>query len=772
MLVRHKTRLMIILLFLEMAWIAPLWADQAGNNAVSLAEVAQKAQKIRIPFIANAGQTDERVRFYANTFCGNVLVTKTGGIVYALPRPEKIRDNPPARPEKLTRKSLLLHEELVGGRIDKIEGKGKTLAQVNFFKGNNSAMWKSNVPTYETVSLGEVYNGITLELKAYGRNVEKLFSVEPAANPELIKIRLRGAQSLRVNEAGQLQAETAFGDVTFTKPRAYQLIDGRQVEVEVEYVLGKRVARNKMQEAGSKKAELISRKAGLFSQKSKIRNLSSTQTCPRPGEGIGEQQLEYGFKVANYDKTRELVIDPLLASTYLGGYHSDYGSAIALDSRGNVYVAGYTESPGFPTTSGAFNTSYRDGDVFVAKFDKDLTKLLASTFIGGHSGDYVRSMAIDSGGNVYIAGQTSSSNFPTTDGAYDTRKDGYSDIFLVKFNDGLTSLLASTYLGGASDDYAQSIAVDPEGTTLYVVGRTLSSNFPTTPDAYDTSYNSNDAFVSRLSRNLTHLLASTYLGGHDNDYANSIVIGPDRHLYVSGETWSSDFPTTPGAYDTSFNGGFGDVFVSKLNWGLTNLAASTFLGGASDECATSAIMDSHGNIYVTGDTESPDFPTTRGAYDTSFHNGDTFISKFNWNLTQLQASTFLGGSDDDYGCSIARNPGGNIYVAGYTGSTDFPTTVGAYDTSKSVFFEVFVSKLSGDLVKLIASTFLGGRYRDFAHAAVVNSEGSIYVTGETKSFDFPATQGVFDASYNGDIANPDTFDVFISKLDSSLSAQP
>ncbi len=749
MLVRYKTRLMIIFLFLEMAWIAPLWANQAGNSAASLAAVAQKAQNIRIPFIANAGQTDERVRFYANTFWGNVLVTKTGGIVYSLPHPEKIRDNPPANPEKLTRKSLLLQEELVGGRIDKIEGKGKTLAQVNFFKGNNSAMWKSNVPTYEMVSLGEVYNGITLELKAYGRNVEKLFSVEPSANPELIKIRLRGARSLRMNETGQLQAETAFGDVTFTKPRAYQLLDGRQVEVEVEYVIWKEGARSKMREARG-------RVAGLSRPKSKIRS----------------QQLEYGFKVASYDKTRELVIDPLLASTYLGGYHSDYGSAIALDSRGNVYVAGYTESPGFPTTSGAFNTSYRDGDVFVAKFDKDLTKLLASTFIGGHSGDYVRSMTIDSGGNVYIAGQTSSSNFPTTDGAYDTRKDGYSDIFLVKFNDGLTSLLASTYLGGASDDYAQSIAVDPEGTTLYVVGRTLSSNFPTTPDAYDTSYNSNDAFVSRLSRNLTHLLASTYLGGHDNDYANSIVIGPDRHLYVSGETWSSDFPTTPGAYDTSFNGGFGDVFVSKLNWGLTNLAASTFLGGASDECATSAIMDSHGNIYVTGDTESPDFPTTRGAYDTSFHNGDTFISKFNWNLTQLQASTFLGGADDDYGCSIARNPGGNIYVAGYTGSTDFPTTVGAYDTSKSVFFEVFVSKLSGDLVKLIASTFLGGRYRDFAHAAVVNSEGSIYVTGETKSFDFPATQGVFDASYNGDIANPDTFDVFISKLDSSLSAKP
>jgi hypothetical protein len=628
MLLRYKTGIMVILLFLEMSWIAPLLADQASKSTISFAEVAQKTQNIRIPFIANAGQTDERVEFYANTSWGNVSVTKAGGIMYSIPHPEKERNNPPASFEERTGNSLLLQEKLLGGKMNKIEGKGETMTQVNFFKGNKSSNWKRNISTYEIVSLGEVYDGITLELKADGRNVEKLFYIEPAANPELIKIQFSGTRSLRVNEAGQLRAETAFGDVIFTKPRAYQVINGRQIEVDAEYVLWKHEARNK-------KSELIRRRAGLLNPKPKILNLSPAS--------IWDRKLEYGFKVANYDKTRELVIDPLLASTYLGGYHSDYGSCIAVDSRGNVYVAGYTESPGFPTMSGAFNTSYRDGDVFVAKFDKDLTRLLASTYMGGHSGDYVRSIAVDSGGNIYIAGQTSSSDFPTTDGSCDTKKGGYSDAFLVKFNDGLTSLLASTYLGGSSDDYARSIAVDPEGIALYVTGRTLSSDFPTTPGAYDTSYNNSDVFVSRLSRNLTHLFASTYLGGHDNDYGNSIVIVPDRHIYASGETWSSDFPTTPGAYDTSFNGGFGDVFVSKLNWDLTNVTASTFLGGC---------------------------------------------------------------------------------------------------------------------------------YRDFAHAMVVNSEGNVYVTGETKSSDFPATPGAFDASYNGDVDNPDTFNVFISKLDNNLSAKP
>lgn len=875
---RYMTCITIILLLQTIPGISPLLADQTSKNKISFAKVAQRIQKIQIPFIANAGQTDERIKFYANTFGGTVFVTKDGEIVYVLPKNEKAED----RCKKLEARSgkqeteikgsmgktqkketggrttipfvnkrqceeqcgksiseseiqtpksnptaIVLKESLSGAKIKDVTGELPSVTKVNFFKGNDHSKWKTDISTYNIVKLGEVYDGIELRLKAHGNNVEKLFCVKPGASPEQIKIRVSGLQhhespfikgdllmspagggrgwksplekrarglsgvgwmkpvlslpngqsapnkpgtnpksespnlsstsirdpKLQVNEHGELVIETEFDTVKFTKPVAYQEIDGKKVEVECKYTIADCGMRNAKCKTNPKSA--------LRNPKSKTKLPDTRYPSPI-----------YGFKVANYDKTRKLVIDPLLASTFLGGHHSDFGSSIALDSHGNVYVAGYTESPGFPVTSGAFATSYKNGDIFIAKFDNDLTRLLASTYLGGNSSDYVRSIAIDSERNIYIAGQTSSSGFPITHGAYDSNKGGYSDAFIAKLNEDLTSLLASTYLGGSTDDYAQSIAVDLQRIALYVTGRTLSSDFPTTPGAHDTSLNSSGVFVSKLSLNLTHLLASTYLGGNDNDYGNSILLGPDRHIYVCGETWSSNFPTTPNAYDTSFNGGFGDAFVTKLNWDLTSVAASTFLGGASDDSANSATIDSHGNIYVVGNTESLDFPTTHGAYDTSFHNGDTFVSKLNWNLTQLTASTFLGGADDDYGHSIARNSNGDVYVCGYTGSTDYPTTAGAYDTSKSLYFEVFVSKLSGDLAKLIASTFLGGYYRDIAHAMVADSKGNVYITGETKSYDFPATTNAFDATYNGDVANADTFDVFISKLDGDLSAQP
>ena len=227
--------------------------------------------------------------------------------------------------------------------------------------------------------------------------------------------------------------------------------------------------------------------------------------------------------------------------------------------------------------------------------------------------------------------------------------------------------------------------MDPNGISLYVTGRTLSSNFPTTPGAYNTTFHNGDAFIAKINWNFTHILASTYLGGTNNDYGTSIVLDSDKNIYVSGETWSSDFPTSTDAYDTSFNGGFGDVFVSKVDRELTRLLASTYLGGTTDDSAHSMTLDSRGNIYVTGQTESSDFPTTPGAYDTSFHNGDVFVSKFSRNLTSLLASTYLGGADDDVGNSLAIGSDGKIYVAGYTGSSDFPTTSGSYNTSKGVF---------------------------------------------------------------------------------------
>jgi hypothetical protein len=392
----------------------------------------------------------------------------------------------------------------------------------------------------------------------------------------------------------------------------------------------------------------------------------------------------------------------LLASTYLGGDSGGYNCFfLALDSSGNVYVAGMTHSYDFPVTAGAYSTSNHGGfDVFISRLDAGLTTLLASTYLGGSSSDYFPSIALDSGGNVYVAGGTNSSDFPVTAGAYDTIGDG-SDVFISKLDAGLTTLLASTYLGGSFSEGDTSIALDAGG-DVYVAGKTSSTDFPVTANAYDTTSDGSDVFISRLDADLTTLLASTYLGGSflGSEGDPSLALDSSGNVYVAGRTDSDDFPVTAGAYDISNNGC--DVFISRLDAGLTTLLASTYLGGGSCEYYFSLALDSSGNVYVAGETLSTDFPVTPGAYDTTGTGSTTytdfFISKLDENLTTLLASTYLGSDLSEFKPSIALDSGGNVYVAGYTDSTDFPTTAGAYDISKNNGVDVFISKFDANLL--------------------------------------------------------------------------
>ncbi|MBI4685329.1 MAG: SBBP repeat-containing protein [Nitrospirae bacterium] len=718
---------------------------QDSGKPMDKQTIMEKAFKMQVPFIVNKGQIqNEDVIFYAKTFGGTVFTTKEGGIVYSLHSKgsdsEDQRMGIKNKNLKAGTKGIALRETIIGGSITEIKGEGESATKVSYFKGNNSSKWKNEISTYTIANFGEIYKGIELKLKAYGNNVEKLFYVKPTADSEAIKVRIEGIKGLRINDKGELAADTEFGEIRFTKPVAYQEINGKRVEVGVNY-----------------------------------------RVIDQSSESKKNSELIYGFKVGEYDKTKTLVIDPLLASTFLGGSDYDYGSSsvssIATDPNGNVYVAGFTYSSDFPITIGAFDTALSGGsDVFVSKFNSDLTTLLGSTFLGGSDYDYAYSIATDSSGNVYVTGDTSSSDFPTTTGAFDTTYNNntttlYYDVFVTKLNSDLTTLLGSTFLGGLRNDHAYSIAIDSTG-NVYVAGYTKSSGFPKTTGAFDTTYNGNgDAFVSKLNSNLTGLLASTFLGGSYSDYPNSIAIDSSGNIYVTGDTSSSSsdplykFPTTTGAYDTTFNGGTWDAFISKLNSDLTTLLASTFFGGSLDEDHSySMVIDSSENVYVTGYTLSSDFPTTIGAFNTVFNGGsDVFVSKLNSDLTILLGSTFLGGIDYDYAYSIAIDSSWNIYVTGNTSSSDFPTTIGAFDTTFNGFTDVFISKLNSDLITLRASTFLGGSNSSSAYSIAIDSSGNIYVTGNTSAADFPTTTGAFDTAFNG------STDVFISKLTPSLS---
>ena len=897
--------------------------QSAIQNPQSKAEVIQKTAKLQMPFIANNGQMDKKVKFYANTFGGSVFVTKDGEIVYALPKSGDVVDgethrkaakcakersekhishqdtkntgemtswrvqvcnlnpgvyldngalfnqwqnqpynlsstqigetwgsnckfepayksptsigDPKSAIQNLSPTSIgepksgvVLREEFVGTKVKTIQGEQPSVTKVNYFKGNDPSKWKTNISTYDVINLGEVYHGIELKLKAYGSNVEKLFYVKPGADPEHIKISLggiqppespfikgdginnssykggaaakspleKGARGLLVNKYGELEVETELGPVKFTKPVAYQIINGKKIEVDVEYDI---------------------QGAGVRDQGSSVISVSSLDPCLLPHVPLIDSQLktqnskhttvstlpdtrhtshiEYGFKVASYDKTKELVIDPLLASTFLGGSSYNYANVIAVDSSGDIYVAGNTSSSDFPTTTGAYDTTYNGsdsygGDTFVSKLNGDLTSLIASTYLGGSRSDYNNSISVDKDGNIYVAGYTLSEDFPTVSSCYDTSYNGGGyggDVFVSKLNGNLTSLLASTYLGGSNSDYSYSIAIDSNG-NICMTGQTDSSDFPITTGTYDTSSDPsgyNDAFVSRLNSDLTTLLASTFLGGTNGEGGNSITIDTDGNIYVTGWTSSSNFPTTTDAYDTSYNGNdytlgdgnyYGhDIFVSKLNSDLTNLLASTYLGGYEQDYVNSIAIDSGGDIYVAGRTWSSNFPTTSGAYDTSYaYNGQTeaYVSKLNGDLTSLLASTYLGGNSYDEIHSIVINSEGNIYVTGGTYSSGFPTTSGAYDTyshSDSDGGDAFISKLDGTLSNLLASTFLGGSGGDDLGSSIaIDSSGNIYVAGYTYSIDFPATTGTYDTSYNGD--ENSHYDAFVSKLDSNLSA--
>jgi hypothetical protein len=317
----------------------------------------------------------------------------------------------------------------------------------------------------------------------------------------------------------------------------------------------------------------------------------------------------------------------LAYATFLGGSSDEWGEDIAVDTSGAAYVTGYTGSSNFPTTPGAYDTTFNSGfDAFVVKLNSSGTALAYATFLGGSSDEWGEDIAVDTSGAAYVTGYTMSSNFPTTPGAFDTTFNGYSDAFVAKLNPSGSALAYGTFLGGDSSDNGDSIAVDTSG-AAYVTGYTMSSNFPTTPGAYDRAYNGGDfdAFVVRLNPTGSALAYGTFLGGGDSDWGYSIAVDTSGAAYVTGGTWSSDFPTTPGAYDTT---GPYDAFVVKLNPSGSALAYGTFLGGDNSDSGYSIAVDASGAAYVTGLTLSSDFPTTPGAFDTTFHGySDAFVVK-------------------------------------------------------------------------------------------------------------------------------------------------
>lgn len=449
----------------------------------------------------------------------------------------------------------------------------------------------------------------------------------------------------------------------------------------------------------------------------------------------------------------------LVYSTFIGGTSDERANSIAVDSEGNAYVTGTTTSSDFPTVN-AYNDTYGLGfDCFVYKINATGNGLVYATFIGGVYEDRGQSIAVDSLGNAYIAGYTTSPDFPTINPIDDSQEGG--DAFVLKISPDGSSLVYSTLLGGSGKDYPRAIALSSTN-NVYVTGGTSSTDFPVV-NAYDDSFNGGveffggDCFVAKLEDDGSTLLFSTYVGGGLIDQGRSIRVDLSGNAYVVGYTNSTDFPTQS-AYDSTYNGGAYDVFAFRLTSDGASLSYSTFVGGSSTDKAYSLAIDSSNNIYVAGETTSTDLPVVNAYSDTINESGDCFVFKLDESGGTILYSTFVGGSDYEYAWSIAVDSTGNTFVVGGSASIDFPT-VNAYDsTYNDGSRDCVLFKLSPEGNSLLYSTYIGGSEGDYGYSVALDEDGGVFLCGQTASDDFPVINA-YDSTYSNG-----TYDSFVLKL--------
>lgn len=692
----------------------------AGNRDV----MRTGANGVSFPFVENVGQTDPRVAYCAMTGAGTCFVTTDGQLVYSLPSRKMTLDRDPHIDAGVP-SGWTLVETPLGGRPN-VEPGEEADTRVAVFHGSDSARWHSRLRAIRDVSLGELWPGIRLALNAHGDNVEKIFTVEPGASADAIAMRIDGAECVYVGDSGRLIVQTGLGEVSLSRPVAYQEVRDERLPVPVEY-------------------RLIAHDA-------------------------------YGFAIGPYDPSQPVVIDPLIQATYLGG-SSDETSFVAAvhPTNGDVYVAGNTDSPDFPGVTGgaqSVNAGGSGGDIFIVRLNPSLTEIKQATYVGGSSGERGYAMAIHPAtGDVYVAGLTFSTNFPGTAGGLQPALAGADDAVVVRLDASLTSLVQATYLGGAGGDDAWTIGIHPINGEVYVGGETYASGFPGTSGGAQGSFGgAADAYVARLNPSLSSLTQATYLGGSSADYLSSLAInGSSGDVYICGHTQSTSFPGTPGGAQTLL-GGASDAFVARLNSTLTSLTQSTYFGGSSNDFARAvALNPATSEVFIAGTSAGTDLPgTAGGAQAVSGGGRDGFLARFGGDLTSLNQATYFGGAGDDFADGLAARPGtGEVFIDGETGSSNLPGTTGGSQPAWGGATDAFAARFVPSLAALSQSTYLGGAGGEGGNALLLHPTLSeIYVVGYTDSVGFPGTGGGAQPHMDG------TSDAFIARLGMDLRGGP
>jgi hypothetical protein len=727
----HSLPLRILLMLcLQVAVSRPASAGPAEQSPLkapaSDAQVIESYGKLPLRFEANHGQADRSVRFLSRG-AGYDLYLAGQDAVLALHRPGLLAGKSKLKDASVTD---IVRMQLTGANPQtKPVGMDLLPGVSNYLTGTDPAQWHIGVPAWSRVRYAGIYPGIDLIYYGNHKQLEYDFVVAPGATVEPIRLHFEGARGLSLDGAGNLVVGIGDETISFKQPVVYQLLHGVRQPVVGNFKL---LAKNSV-----------------------------------------------GFELGNYDRSQPLTIDPtLLYATYLGGSIQDVISAIAVDSAGAVYLTGTTGSTDYPVTPGTVQTT--PGTVFVTKMNQSGTALIYSTFLGADGSG--AGIAVDSLGEAYVTGWTNTGSFPVTKGAFQATKQSpspsYTTGFFSKLNAAGTGLIYSTYLGGSSADEATGLAVDSSG-NAYVTGYANSSNFPTTPGVVQSTNKSAaiygwNEFVTKLNpaaSGAASLVYSTYLGG-SNEYSgpNAMRVAVDKSMnaYVTGIALSTDFPVTPGVFQPINHAASqrSDMTLAKLNSTATKLVYSTYLGGSSsvygDDSANGLVVDSAGNAYLVGSTHETDFPVTKGAYQTTSGSVATggsagFVTKMNPMGTALVYSTYLGGSGGEHGDAadgVAIDSSGDAYITGSAGSTDFPVTSNALQTQNPASFNygsvAFLTELNPAGNGLVYSTYMGGgnSFDDTGYGVALGQGGAVYLAGFTGASDFPITKDAYETTFN------------------------
>ena len=669
---------------------------------------AQDLAHVPVTFTANAGQWDGRVQYQAK-LAGGVAWITSHGIDYQFHREQNAKKST-QQSGKLSREQKKVESMLIGAKfvnanqMSEMTAEGLVDYRCNYFVGNDSTRWRTDVPNYSAVVYHDLYRDIDLKVFSAGRLLEYDFIVYPGGDLSQVEIEYEGIRGLTIDSAGCLQVKTRWGTVTEHAPVVYQEVSGQRQMLMASY---------------------------------EIRGKN-----------------RYGFKMhGDYNRAIALVVDPVVSfSTYLGGSGIDYHNDMSVNGAGEVIVCGETVSTDYPFVAGYDNVKAGSTDGYVTKFNSAGTGLVYSTYVGGSGNEQFAAVttAEEAGFGLVLTGLTTSVDFPTAS-PFDGTLGGTQDVIVVRMSSAGNALTMSTFLGGSgsengTDVFARctSLGCSSFSYGVYVTGYTSSTDFPTVNASQTTRNGSQDAFVSIYSFSLASstFSYSTYYGGSSFDVGTSIGISGNIPITITiaGTTASSNLPGVDG-YDNTVSGI--DFFVASLQVqsGLLGPTHATYFGGTGEEGNPCIYVPSTGTVILTGWTKSSGLGTA-GSFDQTY-NGvcDAIYAKFTTNISVLSFATYLGGNDETFiyphPSVLARDVQGNFYIAGGTRATNFPLVNPSDSTYGGPGGDGFIAKFNATGSVLSFSTLIGGSGFDAAFAVAVNSSGCAYVSGNTESSDFP-----------------------------------